>query len=158
MKATSPIIDLLNEVLTLELTATNQYYLHARICENWGYERLWKKIRTESIEEMQHADRLIKRVLFLGGLPNVQRYNKVTIGESVKEMFTLDLVVEKTGQAMLNKGIETCRAAGDNGSREVLESILHDTEEHLDWLEGQLELMKQVGEFGYLAEQIKVST
>ena len=155
MNGNPQIIDLLNEVLTTELTAVNQYFLHARMAENWGYERLGKKIYDESIGEMKHADRLVKRVLFLGGLPNLQRLGKVNVGESVPEMLRLDLELELGSQKRLNEGIEQCRASGDNGSRETLEHILHDTEEHVDWLEAQLELMKQVGEPNYLAQQIK---
>ncbi|MCI0569720.1 MAG: bacterioferritin, partial [Myxococcaceae bacterium] len=104
MKAQPKIIDLLNDVLTAELTAINQYFLHARIAENWGYERLWKKIYEESIEEMKHADRLIKRVLFLDGLPNLQRLGKINVGESVQEMLELDLKLEYESVRTLNEG------------------------------------------------------
>ncbi|MBF5046473.1 bacterioferritin [Aggregicoccus sp. 17bor-14] len=149
------IIALLNDVLTAELTAVNQYWLHARIVENWGYARLWKKIRDESIGEMKHADRLVARVLFLGGLPNLQRLGKVNVGESVAEMFRLDLQVELDSVKSLNDGIALCRSVNDNGSRELLERILVDSEEHVDWIEGQLELMKQLGEANYLAQQVK---
>lgn len=155
MKGNAPIIDLLNEILTAELTAVNQYFLHARMCENWGYERLWKKIRAESIDEMKHADRLIERILFLEGLPNLQRLGKINVGESVREMLELDLAVERESVKKLNEGIELCRTAGDNGSRHLLESILEDSERHVNWLEAQLELIRQVGEQNYLAEQIK---
>ncbi|MBM7118636.1 bacterioferritin [[Archangium] primigenium] len=155
MKGHPQIIDLLNDVLTTELTAINEYFLHARIAENWGYDRLAKKIYEESIGEMKHADRLVKRVLFLEGLPNLQRLAKVNVGETVPEMLRLDLALEAGSQKRLNEGIELCRTLGDNGSREVLEYILADTEEHIDWLEAQLELMKQVGEVNYLAQQIK---
>lgn len=149
------IIDLLNNVLTAELTAVNQYWLHARIVENWGYQRLWKKIRDESIGEMKHADRLVARVLFLGGLPNLQRLGKVNVGENVPEMFRLDLQVELDSVKTLNEGIALCRNLGDNGSRELLEKILVDSEEHVDWIEAQLELMKQLGDANYLAQQVK---
>jgi len=155
MKGHPQIIDLLNDVLTTELTAINEYFLHARIADNWGYERLGKKIYEESIGEMKHADRLVKRILFLEGLPNLQRLAKVNVGETIPEMLRLDLALEAGSQKRLNEGIELCRSLGDNGSREVLERILEDTEEHIDWLEGQLELMKQVGETNYLAQQIK---
>ena len=149
------IISLLNDVLTAELTAVNQYWLHARIVENWGYARLWKKLRDESIGEMKHADRLVARVLFLGGLPNLQRLGKVNVGESVPEMFRLDLQVELDSVKTLNDGIALCRSVNDNGSRELLERILVDSEEHVDWIEGQLELMKQLGDANYLAQQVK---
>ncbi|KFA92379.1 bacterioferritin [Archangium violaceum] len=155
MKGHPQIIDLLNDILTTELTAINEYFLHARIAENWGYERLQKKIYEESIGEMKHADRLVRRILFLGGLPNLQRLGKVNVGETVPEMLRLDLELELGSQKRLNEGIELCRTLGDNGSRELLDTILEDTEEHIDWIEAQLELMKQVGEAHYLAQQIK---
>ena len=155
MKGHPQVLDLLNEILTTELTAINEYFLHARIAENWGYDRLGKKIYEESIGEMKHADRLVKRILFLDGLPNLQRLGKVNVGESVPEMLRLDLALETGAQKRLNEGIELCRSVADNGSREVLEYILEDTEEHIDWLESQLELMRQVGETNYLAQQIK---
>jgi len=155
MKGDAKVIDFLNEVLTNELTSVNQYFLHARICENWGYERLWKKIRSESIDEMKHADELIERILFLEGMPNVQRLGKVTIGENVPEQLKLDLEVERTAIGVLNRGIELCRGQGDNGSAELLEHILEGEEEHANWLEAQLELIAQVGVQNYLAQQVK---
>ncbi|MET0402456.1 MAG: bacterioferritin [Cystobacter sp.] len=155
MKGHAQVIDLLNDVLTTELTAINEYFLHARIAENWGYDRIGRKIYEESIGEMKHADRLVKRILFLEGLPNLQRLAKVNVGETLPEMLRLDLALELGAQKRLNEGIELCRSLSDNGSREVLERILEDTEEHIDWIEAQLELMKQVGETNYLAQQIK---
>ena len=155
MKGDPAIIDLLNQVLTNELTAVNQYFLHARICENWGYERLYEKFRHESIDEMKDADELISRILYLDGLPNVQRYNKVNVGESVPEMFQLDLQLEKDAIAALNAGIALSREKGDNGSAELLEEILEGEEEHADWLETQLTAIDQVGAQNYLAEQLK---
>jgi bacterioferritin len=155
MKGIPQIIDLLNDVLTLELTATNQYFLHARICESWGYQRLWKIIREESLGEMKHADKLIERILFLEGLPNLQRLGKINVGQSVKEMFTLDLEVERKSVSTLNDGIKQARDANDNGTVELLEHILVDSEDHVDFLEQQLDLIAQVGEQNYLAEQIK---
>lgn len=154
MKGDPKVIDLLNEILTGELTAVNQYFLHAKMCQNWGYERLHEHIRKESIEEMKHADKLIERVLYLEGLPNVQRLGKINIGQSVLEMLKNDLAVETVAIPLLNKSIETCRQLGDNGSVELLEDILVSEEEHVDWLEAQLELVKQVGEANYLAQQI----
>ena len=155
MKADPAIIDLLNQVLTTELTAVNQYFLHARICENWGYERLYERFRHESIDEMKDADDLIERILYLEGLPNVQRYNKVNVGENVPEMFQLDLQLEKDAIAALNAGIALCRDKGDNGSAELLEEILEGEEEHADWLETQLAAIDQIGAQSYLAEQLK---
>jgi bacterioferritin len=155
VKADPAIIDLLNQVLTNELTAVNQYFLHARICENWGYERLYEKFRQESIDEMKDADELIERILYLEGLPNVQRYNKVNVGESVPEMFQLDLQLEKDAIAALNDGIALCREKGDNGSAELLEDVLEGEEDHADWLETQLTAIDQIGAQNYLAEQLK---
>jgi len=155
MKGHDQVVTLLNDVLTAELTAINQYFIHARMCENWGYKRLWKKLREESIGEMRHADRLIERVLYLDGVPNVQRLGKVNVGQTVKEQLTLDLEVERNAVALLNRGIELARSVGDNGSRELLEKILVAEEEHVDWIESQLTLIQQVGEENYLAQQIK---
>ena len=149
------IIKLLNEILTGELTAINQYFLHAKMCENWGYARLYERIEKESIEEMRHAEELIERVLYLGGIPNVQRLGKVNIGETVPEQFKLDLALEEEAIPRLNQAIVTCRDAGDNGTRIILEKILGDEEEHVDWLEAQLDLIDQVGAANYLAQQIR---
>jgi bacterioferritin len=155
MKGDPQIIDLLNDVLTAELTAVNQYWLHGRMCENWGYERLWKKYRHESIEEMQHADELIARILYFDGIPNVQRYGKVNIGETVPEMFDLDLQVEFAAVDRLNKGIALCRDKGDNGSRALLEKILVAEEEHIDWLEAQKDQIAHMGLENFLTQQVK---
>jgi bacterioferritin len=155
MKGDPAVIDLLNEVLTNELTAVNQYFLHGRICENWGYDRLHHKFREESIDEMKDADALIERVLYLEGLPNLQRYGKINVGENVPEMLRLDLDVEKHAIAVLNRGIALCRDKGDNGTAELLEDILEGEEEHANWLETQLVAIDQVGVQNYLAEQLK---
>src|SRR5687768_17114298 len=127
MKGKPEIIDALNDVLTGELTAINQYFLHARMCETWGYKRLWEKIRAESIDEMKHADKLIERVLFLEGLPNLQRLGKINVGQSVKEMLELDYQVEKQSVAACNAGIRQALDANDGGTRELLEHILVDS-------------------------------
>jgi len=148
------IITLLNDVLTAELTAINQYFLHAKMCQDWGYNRLAAHIRTESIDEMKHAETLIDRILYLGGVPNVQRLGKVTIGETVREQLELDLAFEYTAIKRLNKGITLCRDEEDNGSRAILEDILISEDEHIDWLEAQIDLIEQVGEQAYLAQQI----
>ena len=155
MKGQDQVVTLLNDVLTAELTAVNQYFIHARMCENWGYKRLWKKVREESIGEMRHADRLIERILYLEGVPNLQRLGKVNVGQTVPEQLRLDLEVERTAVAALNAGLEMCRTAGDNGTRDLLEEILKAEEDHIDWIEEQMELIKQVGEGHYLAQQIK---
>ncbi|HTN52303.1 MAG TPA: bacterioferritin [Anaeromyxobacter sp.] len=155
MKGDAQVIDLLNEVLTNELTAINQYFIHARMCDNWGYERLAKRNRDESIDEMKHADRLIERVLYLEGVPNMQRLAKVSIGEEVPEQLKLDLELERHAIPVLNRGIALCRSLGDNGTAELLEDILEDEEEHANWLEGQLSLVAQLGAAHYLAQQIR---
>lgn len=155
MKGHDKVIDLLNEVLTGELTAVNQYWVHARMCENWGYERLWKKLRKEAIDEMKDADHLIERILYLEGLPNLQRLGKVMVGTSVEEQLNLDLDLEKGAIKRLNDGIELCRGLGDNGSAELLEDILKGEEEHANWIEAQLSLIQQTGVQMYLGHQIK---
>ena len=155
MKGSQKVIDLLNQVLENELTAINQYFLHARMCENWGYERLWHKIRDESIDEMKHADKVIERILYLDGFPNLQKLGKINIGQSVDEQLRVDLDLEKMAIPVLNKGIELCRAESDNGTADLLEDILEDEEEHANWLEAQLTLVQQAGLQNYLAEQIK---
>jgi bacterioferritin len=155
VKGDPQIIDLLNEVLTSELTSVNQYFLHAKMCRNWGYNRLAEIDRKESIGEMKHADELIERILFLEGLPNLQRLFKVQVGESVPEQLALDRDTEVQAIGRLNRGIALCVQLGDNGSRELLERILVGEEEHLDWLETQLGLIATLGEQPYLAEQIR---
>lgn len=155
MRGHEQVLTLLNEVLTAELTAINQYFIHARMCENWGYQRLWEKIRSESLGEMRHADEIIARILYLEGVPNLQRLGKVNVGETVPEQLRLDGDVERSAIKRLNDGIETCRSLGDNGSRELLEGILKGEEEHLNWIEAQLTLIQQMGEAHYLAQQIR---
>ncbi|HET8578864.1 MAG TPA: bacterioferritin [Methylomirabilota bacterium] len=154
MKGHDQVVAMLNEVLTAELTAINQYFVHARMCENWGYERLWKKIRAESMGEMKHADKLIERILYLEGVPNVQRLGKVNVGQVVPEQLRLDLAVEQAAIKTLNNGIELSRSLGDNGSRELLEDILKGEEDHANWIEAQLTLIQQMGEAHYLAQQV----
>jgi bacterioferritin len=155
MKGNASVIDALNEVLTAELTGINQYFVHGRMCENWGYQRLWQKLREESIDEMKHADKLIERVLFLEGIPNVQRLGKINIGESVPEQLKSDLGLEKDAIDRLNRTIELCRSVGDHGSRHLLEEMLVSEESHLNWIEAQLGLIEQLGVSTYLAEQLK---
>jgi len=154
MKGNSEIITLLNDLLTNELTAINQYFIHAKMCKNWGYKRLAKKIRDESIDEMKHADDVIERILYLEGVPNLQRLGKLHVGEGVKEQFESDLALERTAIDFLNRGIQKARDLGDNGTEELLMDILEAEEEHTDWLETQLELIVQVGLQNYLAQQI----
>ena len=155
MKGDRKIIDILNDVLTAELTAINQYFLHAEMCENWGYARLFQEVRKHSIGEMKHAEEVIERILFLEGLPNVQRVGKINIGENVPEMFRVDLALEMDAIKRLNAGIDACREADDNNSRHLLEHILEDEEAHIDWIEAQIALLDQVGAQNYLAQQIR---
>lgn len=155
MKGNEEVLNLLNQLLTNELTAINQYFIHAKMCQNWGYMRLAEKVREESIDEMKHADQVIERILFLEGVPNLQRYHKLRVGETVREQLESDLQVEYSAIAFLNQGIEACRKANDNATEDLMTKILVSEEEHTDWLETQLELIRQVGEQNYLAQQIK---
>jgi bacterioferritin len=155
MKGDRKIVELLNDVLTAELTAINQYFVHSEMCENWGFDRLQGVIRKHSIGEMKHAEELIERILFLEGIPNMQKLGKISIGENVPEILRLDLALEMEALPRLNEGIEACRAAGDNNSRHLIEHILKEEEEHVDWIESQLALIAQVGAENYLAQQIR---
>ena len=148
------IIEFLNEVLTAELTAINQYFIHAKMNENWGYKRLAKKLYDESIDEMKDAEKVIERILYLEGVPNLQRYGSVAVGETVPEQFELDLQTEVAAVERYNRGIALAVAKGDNGTRELLESRLTDEEEHLDWIETQLRLVSEIGLENYLAQQL----
>ncbi|MBA3393865.1 MAG: bacterioferritin [Deltaproteobacteria bacterium] len=155
MKGNEEVLMLLNQLLTNELTAINQYFIHAKMCENWGFDRLAAKIREESIDEMRHADMVISRILFLEGVPNLQRYHKLHVGETVKEQLESDLQLEYAAIAALNQGVAKTREYGDNASEDLFSRILVSEEVHTDWLETQLELIRQVGEQNYLAQQIK---
>jgi bacterioferritin len=155
MRGHDDIIELLNEVLTAELTAVNQYFLDAKMMSNWGYDRLGSKFRDESIDEMKDADELIERILYLDGMPNLQRLSTIRVGETAPEKLALALELEKEAIERLNRGIALCVERGDNGSREPLEKILTGEEDHADWLESQLELIRQLGEPHYLAQQIR---
>jgi bacterioferritin len=154
MKGDPRLIEALNEILTGELTAINQYFVHAKMCQNWGFHRLAHVNRSESLDEMKHADQLIERILYLEGVPNVQRLGKVRVGETVPEQLDLDYKSEQEAVPRLNKAIALAVEVADNGTRELLEDMLASEEEHIDWLEAQLELIKRVGEQNYLAQQI----
>ena len=150
MQGDKAIIQLLNAVLTNELTAVNQYFLHARMYQNWGLAKLGAITYEESIGEMKHADKLIKRILFLDGLPNLQDLHKLKIGETVPECLASDLAVEVGGRADQVRGVKLCEQSEDYVSRQILREILTDTEEHIDFLETQLSLVRQLGEQNYL--------
>jgi bacterioferritin len=154
VKGDAKVIAVLNEVLKAELTAINQYFLHAEMCENWGYERMAAHTRKESIEEMTHAEKLMERILYLDGTPNMSDYFKINIGQTVKAQLQNDLQLEYDAVKRLNKGVETCVNLGDNGSRELLEKILTDEEQHIDWLEGQMHAIGEMGIENYLAQQL----
>lgn len=154
MKGDANILRLLNAQLTNELTAINQYFLHARMYRHWGFGKLGKKEYEESIGEMKHADRLIDRILMLDGLPNLQALHKLMIGESTPEMLECDLKLESAAQVTVKEGIAACEAAGDYVSREIFQGILEDTEEHIEWLETQIDLINKIGLPNYLQSQM----
>ncbi|MGE0406992.1 MAG: bacterioferritin [Candidatus Korobacteraceae bacterium] len=155
MKGDPKIITVLQDVLKAELTAINQYFLHAEMCNNWGYYKLYQLVRKESIEEMRHAEDLIERILYFDGTPSMNGPFKINIGRNVQEQFQNDLQVEYEAVERLNKGIKVCTEAGDAGSRELLEHILVDEEEHIDWLEGQLHAIQEMGIQNYLSQQLE---
>ena len=154
MQGDKQVIQYLNQVLTNELTAINQYFLHAKMFRHWGLKKLAEHEHAESIDEMKHADRLAERILFLDGLPNYQKLFALRIGETVKEQFELDLAVEVEAVKRFNDGIALAVEVGDNATRHMLEEMLVSEEDHADWLETQLEAMRQVGEQNYLAQQL----
>src|SRR5687768_10313317 len=154
MKGDPQVIEALNDLLTAELTAINQYFVHAKMCSNWGFKRLASKKREESIEEMKHADTVIERILYLDGIPNMQRMFPVKVGEEPIEQHKLDLALEVDAAQRLNRGIALAVSKGDNGTRELLEKILVQEEDSIDWHETQLHLVKELGRENYLAEQM----
>ena len=154
MKGSEIVLQVLNEQLADELTAINQYMVHAGMCANWGYGKLHDAIEKRAIEEMKHAEMLIDRLLFLNGIPTVSRLNKIVVGAKVDQQLQNDLQSELGAVVTYNAGIKKALEAGDNGSRELLESILHDEEHHLDWLEAQLDQIEQMGLPNYLVEQL----
>ncbi len=155
MKGDKSVIAFLNEVLKAELTAINQYFLHSEMCENWGYERMAKLIKKESIEEMVHAEKLMERILYLDGTPNMTDYFKINVGATVLDQLKNDLELEYSAVKRLNDGIQLCLKMNDGGSRELAEKILSDEEHHIDWLEGQLHAISEMGIQNYLAQQLK---
>ncbi len=155
MKAKEGVIELLNKILTADLTAINQYFVHAKMCENWGYERLHQKVRERSFDEMKDAEELIEHILYLEGVPNMQRLSTVQVGESVPEQFKVDLKAEQDMLKMLTESITHCAKVGDYTTRHMLEDMAKDVDKHIDWVEIQLETIKQVGLENYLSEQIK---
>jgi bacterioferritin len=155
MKAKDGITDLLNRVLTADLTAINQYFVHAKMCENWGYERLHHYVRQRSFDEMKDAEQLIEHILYLEGVPNMQRLGTVHVGETVPEQFNLDLKSEQEMLKLLSDGVAHCVKVGDYTTRHMLEDMVKDVDEHIDWIETQQETIKQVGLENYLSEQIK---
>ena len=154
MQGRPAIIELLNEVLTAELTAINQYFAHAKMQQNWGYLRLAEHTRAESIDEMKHAESVIERILYFGGVPNLQRLGPVRVGETVPEQFRLDLAVEHEAIERFNRGIALAQDTGDNGTSELLAAMLVEEEHHIDYLETQLALINSVGEANYLAQHL----
>ena len=154
MQGKPEVIDALNNALTIELTAINQYFCQAKMCENWGLLHLARKHYEESMGEMKHAEKLIERILFLEGTPEIARYDVIRVGATIPEQFENDLQLETKGANLYNDAIKLCREVGDNGTRELLAPILVESEEHIDWLEEQLDLIKMVGLELYLSQQM----
>jgi bacterioferritin len=154
MKAKEGVVDLLNQILTVDLTAINQYFIHAEMCRNWGYERLHHKLRDSSFTEMKDAQRIIEHLLYLEGMPNLQRLGTVRVGENVQEHLQLDLEAERSAVSLFATSIAHCARVEDYTTRNILEEMIRDEEEHVDWLETQLETISQVGLQNYLAQQI----
>jgi bacterioferritin len=154
MRGSSEVIDILNRALTIELTAINQYFCQSRMCQNWGFQKLAKKHYEESLGEMKHADKLIERILFLEGTPEIARYDVIRVGADVKEQFENDLRLELSGVQHYNEAIELVTRVKDTGTREVLAPILTESEEHVHWLETQLGLIGKIGLDNYLTEQV----
>ena len=154
MKGDPQVIDALNRALTVELTAINQYFCQAKMCENWGYMKLFEKHYHESMGEMKHAEKIIERILFLEGTPEIARYDVIRVGTNIEEQFKNDLQLEMGGVKAYNAAIELCAKLNDHGTREVLEPILTESEEHVDWLETQLGLIDTLGLQNYLTEKM----
>lgn len=154
MKGSPDVIKVLNDVLRKELTGINQYFIHAKMCKNWGYELLYEVNWKESIDEMKHADQLMERILFLEGVPNISAYDKISVGSTVKQQLENDLGLEQAALTVLKPGIKICLDQHDDASREMLEHIVVDEEHHIDWIETQLHQINEVGLQNYLAQQM----
>ncbi|MFP6768620.1 MAG: bacterioferritin [Planctomycetaceae bacterium] len=154
MQGIPAVIDALNAGLTIELTAINQYFVQAKMCQNWGLQRLGAKHLAESVDEMKHAEQLIERIIFLEGVPEIARYDVIRVGSTVKEQFENDYQLEVNGVTTYNEGISLCLAENDGGSRDLMEKLLVGSEEHVDWLESQLELIETMGLENYLVTQV----
>jgi bacterioferritin len=154
MKGNPKVIEALNAGLTIELTAINQYFVQAKMCDNWGLRKLGAKHYAESIGEMKHAEKLIDRIIFLDGVPEIARYDVIRVGTSVKEQFQNDLALEMKGVDAYNKAVALCIKENDGGSRELIEPILVESEEHVDWLESQLDLIDKMGIENYMTTQV----
>jgi bacterioferritin len=154
MKGNDQVIDALNRALTIELTAINQYFIQSKMCKNWGFLKLAGKHYEESIGEMKHADKIIERILFLDGVPEIARYDVIRAGGDVKEQFEVDLKLESSGVAAYNELVNLCIQVKDNGTHKLALEILHDSEEHVDWLETQLNVINTIGLEKYLAEHL----
>ena len=154
MKGKKEVLDILAEVLSAELTAINQYFIHSKLCKNWGYTTLGDYLRKESIDEMKHADLIMERILYFDGIPDLQKYMKINVGKNVAELLEHDLQLEYSAVERLNRGIEISVSMKDNGTRELLERILVAEEEHIDWIETQQNLIKEIGLENYLAQKI----
>lgn len=155
MKGNEEVIAVLNEVLSAELTGVNQYFIHGMMCANWGYARLAAHGRQESIDEMKHAQEVIERILYLDGRPNMDKYMKINVGSTIPQHHEFDLSLETAAIERLNRGVEVCRKKGDNGTRALLERILVEEEKHADWLEAQMQQIKDMGLENYLAQQLE---
>jgi bacterioferritin len=154
MKGNDEVIQILNEILSAELTGINQYFIHSMMCANWGYMKLADHSKKESIEEMQHAQEVIERILYLEGRPSMDKYMKINVGATVPQQHEFDLALEKDAVARLNRAVQLCRDKGDNGSRALAERILSAEEEHVDWIEAQLQQIQEMGLPNYLAQQL----
>ena len=155
MKAKEGVLDRLNDILTVELTAINQYFIHAEMCKNWGFQRIYSRFRQSSLEEMQDAQHLISHILYLEGVPNLQRLNQLMVGESVQEDLELNLDAEKGAVDVLTEAITHCASVGDYTTRSILEGMVRSEEEHVDWIETQIETINVVGVDLYLNQQIR---